>query len=309
MARIKPENAPLPARKQQRARFSPRSIVAILLLVSMGIAAHFLWQMQSKEVGQQAAYALKSDDIQLSRRPAWVRSDVKSEVLRDSGLIGSVSVLEDWSTLARRIEEAFEFHPWIESVVKIERKLPRALVVEVKYRRPVAAVESSDVSGVALLPIDAHAIRLPEEDLSEAERRYLPRIAAVTGRPLVGDRWDDPRVVGGAQLAVALSDIWQQLRLVEILGTAPSATSNTQAYSFELVTAGGTRIVWGSAPGQELMRGESGFDQKRQRILDYAKQHGKLESIDGPEKLDVRSELVVTPRTARNKADAKTRTK
>jgi len=39
--------------------------------------------------------------------------------------------------------------------------------------------------------------------------------------------------------------------------------------------------------------------------LDYATQHGKLESIDGPEVLDVRSDVVVTPRTARKNAAAK----
>ena len=67
------------------------------------------------------------------------------------------------------------------------------------------------------LPIDEHAVRLPEGDLSEAERRYLPRISGITGRPLVGDRWDDPRVVGGAKLAAQLADVWQKLRLVEII--------------------------------------------------------------------------------------------
>jgi hypothetical protein len=164
----------------------------------------------------------------------------------------------------------------------------------------VAAVESSDASGVAFLPIDDNAIRLPEGDLTDAERRYLPRISGVTGRPLIGDVWDDPRVVGGARLATALGDIWQKLKLVEILATNEAPRNEPQAYIFEIVTTGGTRIVWGSAPGQESGSGESPFEQKRQRIVDYAAQHGKLESIDGPEKLDVRSDLIVTPRTARH---------
>ena len=44
--------------------------------------------------------------------------------------------------------------------------------------------------------------------------------------------------------------------------------------------------------------------RKRQRLLDYATQYGKLESIDGPAVLDVRGDLIVTPRTARNKPAA-----
>ena len=73
-------------------------------------------------------------------------------------------------------------------------------------------------------------------------------------------------------------------------------------YTFEIITSGGTRIVWGAAPGQEASAGESAFDQKRKRLLDYAAQHGQLESIDGPAAIDVRSDLVVTPRTAQHEA-------
>jgi hypothetical protein len=185
--------------------------------------------------------------------------------------------------------------------------LPSSLEVEIKYRRPIAAVESSDPTGVMYLPIDDRAVRLPEGDLTETERLYLPRISGITGRPRVGDVWDDPRVIGGAKLAAQLSDVWQQLRLVEILANAQSSTRDDKPfYSFEIVTTGGTRIIWGATPGQEASSGDSPFVQKRQRLLDYATQHGKLESIDGPAVLDVRSDVVVTPKTARHKPAAAT---
>jgi hypothetical protein len=260
-----------------------------------------LWQHYAGRIAGEPQYRLQADNIHITPNPPWIRSDIKAEILRDTDLMRSVSILDDWATLSRRIQEAFEFHPWVDAVTRIERRLPNGLQVELTYRRPVAAVESSDASGVVFLPIDEHAIRLPEGDLTDAERRYLPRISGVTGRPLVGDTWDDPRIVGGARLAAALADVWQQLRLVEILATAQGPRSEPQSYTFEIVTTGGTRIVWGSAPGKESGSGESPFEKKRQRIMDYAAQHGKLESIDGPEKLDVRRELVVTPRTARHK--------
>jgi hypothetical protein len=118
--------------------------------------------------------------------------------------------------------------------------------------------------------------------------------------------WDDQRVIGGARLAAQLADVWQQLRLVEILANAQSSTRDDKPlYSFEIVTTGGTRIIWGATPGQESSVGDSPFQQKRQRLLDYAAQHGKLESIDGPAVLDVRSDVVVTPRTARKNATPK----
>jgi hypothetical protein len=120
-------------------------------------------------------------------------------------------------------------------------------------------------------------------------------------------------VLGGAKLATQLADVWQQLRLVEIIANLQSPPhEEKQVYRYEIVTSGGTRILWGMTPGDESSGGEAPFVEKRKRLLDYATQHGKLESIDGPAVLDVRSDLVVTPRTARHKratTDDATKTK
>ena len=290
-----------PAEPSRRVRIRPRVWACLALLVGLEVFAHFLWQRNASTVAHQPQYVLSADRIQVTAPPAWIRSDIKSQVLRDSGLAGNTSVLDNWDALAKRVKDAFETHPWVASVDRITRKLPSSLNIELKYRRPIAAVESRDQTGVLFLPIDEHAIRLPEGDLTETERRYLPRVSGITGRPRVGDVWDDPRVLGGARLAVQLEDVWQKLRLVEILARMPTAVrADRPSCTFEIVTFGGTRIIWGATPGQESTSGDSPFPLKRQRLLDYANQHGNLESIDGPEVLDVRSDLVVTPRTARN---------
>jgi hypothetical protein len=291
-------------------RLRPRVFVVLALLVGLGFALHFVWQRFSPTIGRHPQFRLTAENIHITPPPPWIRSDIKTEVLRDAGLAGNLSVLDEWDALAQRVRDAFEMHPWVASVERIAKRLPSALDVELKYRRPVAAVESMEASGVTFLPIDERAIRLPDADLSDVERGYLPRISGVTGRPLVGDAWEDPRVVGGAQLAAALADVWQKLRLVEIVSPPePQVRNDARIYSFEIITSGGTRILWGATTGQETALGESPFGQKRQRLLDYAAQHGKLESIDGPASLDVRSDLVVTPRTARNKPAAKNDTK
>jgi len=305
MPRIKTNSPPLPVAPKRRLRFRPRAWFSILLLAALGVGAHFLWLRTAPQVARDPQYLLKIDSIHVSPQPPWIRSNVKTQALRDANLIGAISVLDDWDVLSGRTREAFEFHPWVASVKRITRRLPSSLEVELVYRKPIAAVESSDTSGVVFLPIDERAVRLPESDLTDTERRYLPRISGITGRPLVGDRWDDARVVGGARLAAQLADVWQKLRLVEIIANLQSSPQDEQqVYRFEIVTTGSTRIVWGMAPGDESTTGESPFDQKRQRLLDYATQHGKLESIDGPAVLDVRRELVITPRTARQKSAA-----
>jgi hypothetical protein len=276
-----------------------------LIVVGLGVGAHFLWKRDGPQIARDSHYLLTSENIQITPPPPWIRTDIKSQALRDSGLVGTHSLLDEGDSLPRRVKDAFEFHPWVAAVKRIERRLPSSLAVELVYRRPIAAVESSDAGGVMFLPIDENAVRLPEGDLSESQRRHLPRISGITGRPLVGDRWDDVRVVGGAKLAVQLADIWQKLRLVEIIADLQSSPRDEKPrYRFDLVTSGGTRIVWGMTPGDEAVTGESPFVEKRRRLLDYATQFGKLESIDGPAVLDVRKELVVTPRTARQKRAA-----
>jgi hypothetical protein len=279
-------------------------LAGLVLIIGLGISAQLLWQYSKPVVSGGAQYQITADSIHITPPPPWIRSDIKTEALRDLGMSQPISLLDDWPALAERIENAFEYHPWIRSVDRISKSLPSSLTVELTYRRPVAAVESSDSDGVAFLPVDERAIRLPEADLTDAERRHLPRISGITGRPLVGDRWDDPRVDGGAKLAATLADVWQQLELVEILAAVePQSASSQPQCSFELVTTGGTRIAWGASPGMEGGAGEFPCDQKRAQLLRYCAQQGGLDSVDGPARLDVRRELVVTPHTARNKTE------
>jgi hypothetical protein len=269
----------------------------------VGVGVHFLWRHAAPSVANQAQYVITADDIHITPPPAWIRSDVKAEALRNIDLGQPLSVLDDWPSLTKRVKDAFECHPWVASVNRITKRLPSSLIVELTYRRPVAAVESSDSDGIAFIPIDEHAIRLPEADFTETERRHLPRISGVSGRPLVGDRWNDPRVEGGAKLAAALADVWQPLQLIEILAVMDAASqSDRPQCQFEIVAAGGTRILWGAAPGMEAAAGEIPCDQKRANLLQFTAQYGSLDSIDGPARLDVRRELVITPRTARRKA-------
>jgi hypothetical protein len=266
----------------------------------LGLTGHFIWRQQLAVVAHNPQYQVTPEAIQITPPPPWVRSDIKTEVLRDAGLVGKLSLLDDWETLVARVRQAFESHPWIGSVARITRHLPNSLVIELEYRRPIAAVESSSQSGIALLPIDATGARLPEADLTDAELRYLPRISQVMGRPMTGHTWEDPRVLGGVKLAAALYDVWRQLRLVEIIPSAhPVVQGDVRYYSYEIVTSGRTRIVWGAAPGEEQLAGESPLATKRQRLVDFAASNGRLDAIDGPASVDVRKDLVVVPRTAK----------
>jgi hypothetical protein len=293
-------------RLQSFVRFRPKVWAGLLLVVLAGLAGSFLWRQQLEVVAQDPRFQVTPDAVTITPPPPWIRTDVRSEVLRDAALVGKLSLLDDWDSLIGRVRQGFESHPWVASVKRITRRLPNSLEIELEYRRPVAAVESRSESGVVLLPVDGAGVRLPETDLSEAELRYLPRISEVLGRPMVGHGWEDPRVLGGIKLASTLYDVWRQLRLVEIIPSAhPIVQGDYRHYSYEIVTSGRTRIVWGAAPGDEQTAGESSVATKRQRLLDFAARNGRLDAIDGPASVDVRKELVVVPRTAKREESIK----
>jgi hypothetical protein len=287
-----------------RILWRPKVWAGLVLLVLVGTAGHFAWQRFAPLIGRHPQYQITAERIQITPPPPWIRTDVKAEVVQNAGLAGSLSLLDDGDRMQQRIRDAFSFHPWVAAVKRVRVDLPASLEVELEYRRPLAVIESATDDGLAYLPIDAEGVRLPDADFSAVERRLLPRIAGVTGRPAVGAAWNDPRVVEGARLVGELADVWNKLRLVEIVPSPhPQVRGDVRFHTFEITTSGGTRIVWGAALGSEKDAAESPFEVKRQRLLDYAAEHGPLDSIDGPAMVDVRNELVVVPRTARRSSN------
>ncbi len=304
--------APLPA-PTSRILWRPKVWGSLAIVLAVGYGGHLAWNHYLPTIARHPQFQITADSVHVTPPPHWIRADVKTEVLRDSGLLGNLSVIDDHQRLQQRVRDAFAFHPWVAAVGQIKIDLPASLEVELQYRQPVAAVETVDRETASYLPIDATGVRLPDADFSDYERRSLPRISGVTSLPSVGERWADERVTSAAALASKLADVWSQLRLVEIIPSMHAQIrGDTSFYDFEIITSGGTRIVWGAAPGREQDAAESPFDDKRKRLLEYAAGPGQLDSIDGPASVDVRSDLVVLPRTARRpgaKAEAKTETK
>src|SRR4051812_43537319 len=105
--RIKPESSAIPLARERLFRFRPRVWACLAILIGLGFGAQLLWRSNAPSVVRAPEYALTPDRIHITPTPAWIHSDIKSQVLRDSGLIGTLSVLDDWDTLSRRIKEAF----------------------------------------------------------------------------------------------------------------------------------------------------------------------------------------------------------
>jgi hypothetical protein len=190
----------------------------------------------------------------------------------------------------------------VEQVVRIEKRYPPAVLVEVKYRRPVAVIEAPQGETALLLPVDASGIHLPADDVPLIRRTYLPRITGIVGQPPVGRPWDDPRVAGAVELAVRLADVWEALNLTTIVPSALVKVQGDHSYfAYDLVNRGGTRIAWGPAP-QAAPPGEDDFGAKLTRLKQCVAQYSGVEYVDWPEAINIRSsQIEITPREAKKR--------
>jgi hypothetical protein len=270
-----------------RRPFRRRMKLVFWALVVAGFAAggHFVWTRVREHVAARDDYRLTPKDISITPVPPWIRSDVKAEVIRDSLSSEPLSILDD--RLVERIHQAFSLHPWVAKVERVSKSHPAHVEVEIVYRRPVAMVE---VPG-GLLAVDGEGVLLPSNDFSPLEARAYARISGIESTPLgmMGTKWGDPVVAGGARIAEALQTIWGDLGLRSIRWSKPTADSDPSAPAlFELITAAGNTLPWGAPPGSESA-GEPTAQEKVLRIKAYVAQHGSLdEPTGGPKDLDLR---------------------
>ena len=107
--------------------------------------------------------------------------------------------------------------------------------------------------------------------------------------------------MGGAEIATALGPLWETMRLkrIEPLDADPAAGAGGAGGSdfgrrsnepfFALSTRNGTRVLWGYAPGANVL-GELPAAEKVARLRRYLADH---DTLDGPQgqrqELDVRT--------------------
>ncbi len=215
-----------------------------MAVVSVAVAgALLLWSRFSNDVRLDNGYGLEPAGITVTGIAPWVRSDLKGEALRNASLDGRLPL--DDPELPRRLARAFDMHPWVRQVVRVELGHPAQAFVEVACREPIAMIS---VPG-GLLAIDAEGVVLPSGDFTAEDAARYPRVVGVRTSPQgpEGSPWGDPLVEEAAALAVAIGPEWSALNLVECrVGTDQGRRG------WMLLDDAGRAIRFGSAPGREV---------------------------------------------------------
>ena len=266
-----------------RQLYRPMTLATAALVVMAGL---FLPHLKGllPDLSQRDEYLLWATEIEITQPPHWVPHNLVAQVVENANLPAKLSLLE--TNLVSEIAEAFQLNPWVEKVVSVSKSFPAKVVVVLNYRRPVAMVEVRQ----GQYPIDSHGVLLPPQDFSVADTRSYPIITGVVSTPQgpAGTDWGDKVVAGAAELASKLSPHWKKFGLVAI--ACPRTVDDHEKIDegvYVLLAKGGSRIIWGHAPGTDHP-GELSTKQKIGRLDEYVTKFGGFDRPQGPYQIDIR---------------------
>ena len=272
------------SRPNPRWRRINRAMLAVFVLIGLFAAGWaYGWSAVREEVLQTDPYTISRDDIVISTPPDWIQCDVLGDALRQAGIENddTVSLLDP--KLSEILAAALAMHPWVERVVRVEKKYPAALSIELEYRRPVLMVRSHD----RLWPVDGRGTVLPHEYFDPRVANEFPRLLGVESLPRDSDglSWGDIRVAEAAKIVAMIGDQWDRLRLYRIR-VEPSIEKENR-YEYIISTRGGSLIYWGIVDkADEPIDPVS--EAKVKWLVNCFDECGTLEGVHGPQPIDLR---------------------
>ncbi|MEN0110194.1 MAG: hypothetical protein AAF805_05685 [Planctomycetota bacterium] len=275
-------------------------LTALAVIAAAGFLSRGVWQAAERQIAEDARYTLTAATVTATPPPAWVGGEVIAEALEAAGVGSGLPAIGPAGEVAAKLSAAIAAHPWVASVERVELAPPNRATVSLRYRTPRVAAATAD----GLTPLDGEGVVLPAAGLATAGIANLPRIEtrSLGGRPpRAGDRWEDPRVLGGVRLIGKLGDAWAELSLLEAIPSAsPTVRGAARRYAYRLRSTGQTLIEWGCASG-DPPPGEASFEQKLAWLRQYVAQEGPLDSVaTSPKGIDVRHGLLVERRVVKN---------
>jgi hypothetical protein len=271
------------------------TIAAVMIAIFFG-GALVAWLKLSPKILASGEYRVGAEQIAITPLPSWLHrkpGEFQAEVFRDLSLDRPLSIVDE--DLVERVKTAFMRNPWVSKVNRVEKRHPAAVIVELEWRRPVCMVEVP--RGVLAVDIDGYI--LPSKDFTPLETKNYPPLAGMDHIPEIpeGSRWVDSKVLGGAEIAAALGPVWKTMKLERIVPLAADpAVANpvndtgrrlTEPF-FILLTPKGRRILWGYAPGANIV-GELSSAEKVARLQRYFAAKDTLDDpLEKNQDLDIR---------------------
>jgi hypothetical protein len=241
-------------------------LIGLLIAGVLAAAGYKIREFVRGKVLLSEEYQLTPEKILLKPwpMPSWVQPDPRLEVFEQLRRRGPISIADE--DLVERVTAVFEQNPWIAKVHRVAKKFPATIEVELDFRKPVLMVVIDTPVSKDYYAVDAEGISLPTTlgCFNPVEIAKYPQLIGVDKPPStgMGKRWGDSRVIGGAEIAAALTPpLWEKLRLRSIApraispraGNSGETTQSPQFgdYHFDIIAQGmpqDIRFYWRKSP-------------------------------------------------------------
>lgn len=255
-----------------------RVCVVVALAIGAGYGLLELEKRVRQSPGQQAPPRLELVDI-----PPDIEPDVRA-ALEPFGQL-------PWSepTLCEEIAAVMRDVGWVHEVKSVRRYPDRRIEVTCDYRRPVAMVRD----GESFYLIDEHAVRLPGRYVNDSTLPLIQGVASAAPTP--GATWPGDDVLAGLAVSQIVAKESFADQIAAVLVSNYGGREDPRAAHLQLATdrAGG-RIIWGSAPGEEIE--ENTVEAKLRLLRSNFRRFGRVDA--GREVIDisVHPDRVITSR-------------
>ncbi len=249
-----------PEKKRRAAGIALRVVLALVVMSCVGVGLAKL------------DHRVHADEF-FEGSPELVLADVPDElepIIREH-LAPALDVAWTEPTLCRRIADRLAESGWVAGVKRVRRLPDGTVTVGCAYRQPFALVQLAD--GFVL--VDETGVRLP------GRYPYSPSLPLIQGAaaapPEPGQVWKAGDVVAGVSVLRMLAREAFADQVTAVLVANYDGRHDPHSAHLELATdrAGG-RIVWGSAPGEEIE--ENTAAQKLAILRRNHELHGRIDA-------------------------------
>ena len=281
--------------------FHPGTLFVLVTGLTIAGALN-LWQRYQHRLIPAAEYQLTEDRVRITPAPKWAKVNLKRLLLEVPAGQEAPNIMD--TDVVARTAATLQSVGWVAKVNQV-KKSADGLDIDVRYRIPVGIVELNKLTvpnwdqskAAQVMPVDGSGTVMPAEVVQHVAP---PRISIFNPQRLSLLRpwtvWQDARVVDAAAIMNQIGSRAKQLGIYRVMTMRSSRELSASQVPFELWPENGTRIVWGNAPGKEVV-GEASADVKLDALLRFVSQHGSLEEM--PERrVDLRSGKIVISKDA-----------
>ncbi|NOX58846.1 MAG: hypothetical protein GXP29_08315 [Planctomycetes bacterium] len=258
-----------------------RMVVGSVMMVALiAVVAYGLHRLEG--------YVLAQDDSQAPPKIEFVAAPDHLEGI----LANAVSDFQQrpWTRedlcgdIAQRLSEV----AWIKKINSVHRYSDGTLEIDCSYRNPAAMVKTE--SGMLL--VDDEGVLLPGRYGPDSTLLLIEGVS--TEPPSPGQRWNAPELLAGIDLVHLLANETFAAQITGVSVRNFRGCRDRRAAHIELATdrAGG-RIIWGSAPGEEIE--ENSLEQKVQLLRRNYHRYGRVDADRSVIDVSVHPDKVFSP--------------